>query len=117
MCDEFYNNINFNFGNHYVVAPYVSAPSILQPLHTLPASSNLTHSQPIPADPQGPPPGPTPMQPMGPIMQQRPDCRLVSASSQANNVAYPSCMVANNTHAGHMEQTDPLNYEPYIWSF
>lgn len=104
------------------MAPYVSAPSIIQPLHTLPATSTLTHLQAMSAEPQGPPPGPTPMQPMGPIMQQRPDCRLVPtvgvpASSQANSVAYTSCMVANNSHAGHMEQTDPLNYEPYIWSF
>ena len=86
----------------------------MQPLHT----------QPMSTDPQGPQPGPT-MQPMGPIMQQRSDCRLIPpvgppVSSQTNNVAYPSCMVANNSHTGHtsdMEQTDPLNYEPYIWSF
>ncbi|XP_033218640.1 uncharacterized protein LOC117174076 isoform X3 [Belonocnema kinseyi] len=97
-------------------------PSIIQPLHTLPANSTLTPLQLMPADPHGPPSGPTPMQPMGPIMQQRPDCRLVptlavSSSSQANSVAYTSCMVANNNHACHMEQADPLNYEPYIWSF
>lgn len=94
----------------------------MQPLHTLSSPPTLQHSQPMPNDQQVSPPCPTPMQPMGPIMQQRPDCRLVPTveapvSSQPNSIAYPSCMVTNNNQTSHMEQTDPLNYEPYIWSF
>lgn len=109
------------FHNPGTMANYVSGPSIMQPVHNIPAPPTaLVHPQP---PPQGPPPGPQPMQPMGPIMQQRPDCRLAPTivppvSGQANSgVAYPSCMVGSNSHAGHMEQPDPLNYEPYIWSF
>lgn len=99
------------------MVPYVPEPSIMQPLHTL-SSPTLTHSQSMPTDQQVSPTCPTPMQPMGPIMQQRPDCRLEPpVSNQPNNITYPSCMVTNNNQTNHMEQTDPLNYEPYIWSF
>lgn len=100
------------------MANYVSGPDMMQPV--------LNISAPPPSLPQPqslPPPGPQPMQPIGPIMQQRPDCRLASSivppvSGPSNAaVTYPSCMVANNGHAAHMEQTDPLNYEPYIWNF
>lgn len=67
-----------------------------------------------------------PAQPIQPIVQMmlpRPDCRLAPSSittvstTENSSVSYPSCMVANNNHTSHMEQTDPLNYEPYIWSF
>lgn len=104
-----------SFHNPGNMASYVSGPNIMQPVHNIAA--------PPPALPQPqPPPPPQPMQPMGPIMQQRPDCRLapivppVSGPSNSG-VAYPSCMVGGSSHASHMEQTDPLNYEPYIWSF
>ncbi|XP_053979754.1 uncharacterized protein LOC128876937 isoform X1 [Hylaeus volcanicus] len=111
------------FHNPATMANYVSAPNIMQPVHNITAALP-TLAQPQP--PPGPPPEPQPIQPMGPMMQQRPDCRLapaivppVSVSGQENTgVAYPSCMVGNNSHTGHnMEQPDPLNYEPYIWSF
>ncbi|XP_043263111.1 uncharacterized protein LOC122403576 [Colletes gigas] len=106
------------FHNPATMANYVSAPNIMQPVH------NITAALPTLVQPQPPPPAPQSMQPMGPMMQQRPDCRLAPTiappvSGQENTgVAYPSCMVGNNSHTGHnMEQPDPLNYEPYIWSF
>ncbi|KAK2578581.1 hypothetical protein KPH14_012014 [Odynerus spinipes] len=102
---------------------YVASSNILQPVHNISAPPP-TIPQPQPPPP-GPPPGPQPMQPMGPIMQQRPDCRLapsivppVSTQGAVNSGAvYASCLVANNNHTGHLEQPDSLNYEPYIWSF
>lgn len=102
---------------------YVGNSNILQPVHNISAPPpSIPQPQP-PPPPPGPPPGPQSMQPMGPIMQQRPDCRLAPSivppvSTQGNSGAvYASCLVANNNHTGHMEQPDPLNYEPYIWSF
>ncbi|XP_076172725.1 uncharacterized protein LOC143149331 isoform X2 [Ptiloglossa arizonensis] len=110
------------FHNPATMANYVSGPNIMQPVHNI-TTALPTLVQPQPPPP-GPPPGPQSMQPMGPMMQQRPDCRLAPTivppvSGQENTgVAYPSCMVGNNSHTGHnMEQPDPLNYEPYIWSF
>nr|XP_033331449.1 uncharacterized protein LOC117223331 [Megalopta genalis] len=111
------------FHNPTTMANYVSGPNILQPVHNIPATApTLVQSQPPP--PPGPPPAPQTIQPMGPMMQQRPDCRLAPSivppvSGQGNTgVAYASCMVGNDNHTGHgMEQPDPLNYEPYIWSF
>ncbi|XP_014605685.1 PREDICTED: actin cytoskeleton-regulatory complex protein PAN1-like [Polistes canadensis] len=102
---------------------YVASSNILQPVHNISAPPpSIPQSQPPPPPPPGPPPGPQSMQPMGPIMQQRSDCRLAPivppVSTQGNsNAVYASCLVANNNHTGHMEQPDPLNYEPYIWSF
>ncbi|EGI61875.1 hypothetical protein G5I_09776 [Acromyrmex echinatior] len=100
-----------NMGN------YVSGPNIMQPVH------NIAAPPPALPQPQPPPPPSAPqLMSMGPIMQQRPDCRMapivppVSGPSNSG-VAYPSCMVGGSSHASHMEQTDPLNYEPYIWSF
>ncbi|XP_076282622.1 uncharacterized protein LOC143210050 [Lasioglossum baleicum] len=113
------------FHNPTTMANYVSGPNILQPVHNIPAPGPaLVQSQP-PPPPGGPhPSAPQTIQPMGPMMQQRPDCRLAPSivppvSGQGNaGVAYASCMVGSNNHAGHgMEQPDPLNYEPYIWSF
>ncbi|EFN79107.1 histone-lysine N-methyltransferase 2D isoform X2 [Harpegnathos saltator] len=107
-----------SFHNPGTMTNYVSGPNIMQPVHNLSAPPP-TLPQPQPP----PPPAPQPMQPMGPMMQQRPDCRLAQSivppvSGPSNSgVAYPSCMVGNSGHTGHMEQTDPLNYEPYIWSF
>ncbi|KZC07450.1 hypothetical protein WN55_09443 [Dufourea novaeangliae] len=110
------------FHNSTTMANYVPGPNIMQPVHNIPiASATLVQSQP-------PPPGPAPalqtMPSMGLMMQQRPDCRLAPnivppVSGQGNTgVSYPSCMVGSNNHTGHsMEQPDPLNYEPYIWSF
>lgn len=95
----------------------------MQPVHNIPtAVPSLVPSQP---PPPGPPPDPQTMQPMGPMMQQRPDCRLapgivppVSGQGNTGGVTYASCMIGSNNHTGHaMEQPDPLNYEPYIWSF
>ncbi|XP_066603286.1 uncharacterized protein [Prorops nasuta] len=99
-----------------------SCPTIMQvPIHNIPGPSTpLTQAQPAPPGAQT---GPPPMQPIGPIIQQRSDCRLAppigpSVSVQGNSgVIYHSCMVGNTNHASHMEQSDPLNYEPYIWSF
>ena len=110
------------FHNPGTMANYVSGPNVMQPVHNISAvPPTLVQSQPPPPGPQS---APQPMQPIGPLMQQRPDCRLASAiippvSGQGNSgVAYPSCMVGSSSHAGHnMEQPDPLNYEPYIWSF
>jgi len=103
--------------NHFLVGNYVSGPNIMQPVH------NIAAPPPALPQPQPPPPPPAPqLMSMGPIMQQRPDCRLapivppVSGPSNSG-VAYPSCMVGGSSHASHMEQADPLNYEPYIWSF
>ncbi|XP_014473665.1 PREDICTED: mediator of RNA polymerase II transcription subunit 15-like isoform X2 [Dinoponera quadriceps] len=109
-----------SFHNPGTMTVYTSGPNIMQPVH------NIGAPQPTLPQPQAPPPPPVPqqsMQPMGPMMQQRPDCRLAPTiappvSGPGNSgVAYPSCMVGNSGHTGHMEQTDPLNYEPYIWSF
>ncbi|KMQ93803.1 af4 fmr2 family member 4-like protein [Lasius niger] len=98
---------------------YASGPNIMQPVHNIAAS--VPPALPQPPPPPLPAPQPMQQQPMGPIMPQRPDCRLaptiVPPVSGNSAVAYPSCMVGGNNHAGHMEQTDPLNYEPYIWSF
>ncbi|XP_058792726.1 uncharacterized protein LOC131665110 [Phymastichus coffea] len=67
---------------------------------------------------------PQALQTVGPIMQPRSDCRLsLSAlappiASQASaNISYSSCMLGNSGHPTHAEQVDPMNYEPYIWSF
>ncbi|CAK9832095.1 hypothetical protein ANTRET_LOCUS8979 [Anthophora retusa] len=111
------------FHNPGTMANYVSGSNIIQPVHNIPAPTpTIVQSQSHP--PAGPPPAPQSIQQMGSMMQQqRPDCRLAPAivapvSGQGNTgVAYPSCMVGSNSHAGHMEQPDPLNYEPYIWSF
>lgn len=53
-------------------------------------------------------------------LQQRPDCRLAFPSTYSHippqpaaQISHPSCMMST----GHMEQTDPLNFEPYVWSF
>ncbi|XP_011253321.1 uncharacterized protein LOC105249501 [Camponotus floridanus] len=93
---------------------YTSGPNIMTTVHNITALPQLP-------PPPPPPPAPQPMQqqPMGSIMPQRPDCRLAPTIvpppvSSNSGVAYPSCMVGGNSH---MEQTDPLNYEPYIWSF
>ncbi|XP_035736694.1 mediator of RNA polymerase II transcription subunit 15-like [Vespa mandarinia] len=110
------------FHNPATMPNYVGNSNILQPVHNISAPPPSI-PQPQPPPPPGPPPGPQSMQPMGPIMQQRPDCRLAPSivppvSTQGNSGAvYASCLVANNNHTGHMEQPDPLNYEPYIWSF
>ncbi|KAG7199509.1 hypothetical protein KM043_014128 [Ampulex compressa] len=111
------------FHNPGAMANYIPGPNIMQPVHSIPAPPPTLAQPPPPQGPPPPPPPPQPMQPMGPIMQQRPDCRLAPpigppVSAQGNTgVVYPSCMVGSNSHAGHMEQPDPLNYEPYIWSF
>ena len=88
-----------------------SVTNLVQPSHHLPAPSAC----PVPSQT---------LQAMGPAMTQRPDCRLAlsaivpSIQSQTNtNITYPSCMMGNSNHTGHMEQADPINYEPYIWSF
>lgn len=108
--------------NHFLVANYVSGSNIIQPIHNISTPpSTIVQSQSHP--PAGPPPASQSIQPINSMMQQRPDCRLAPAivtpvSGQGNTgVAYPSCMVGSNSHTGHMEQPDPLNYEPYIWSF
>ncbi|RLU21285.1 hypothetical protein DMN91_005658 [Ooceraea biroi] len=111
-----------SFHNPGAMANYASGPNIMQSVHNIAAPPAAL---PQPQPPPQPPPAPQPMQqPMGPIMQQRPDCRLAPAivppvSGPSNSgIAYPSCMVGSgHTGSGHMEQTDPLNYEPYIWSF
>ncbi|XP_023289818.1 uncharacterized protein LOC105698857 isoform X2 [Orussus abietinus] len=112
---------NMQFHNPTALANYVPGPNMLQSVHNIPGPPPpIAQAQPPPPPEPQVPPGPPPMQPMGPMMQQRPDCRLAppivpSASTQGNSaVVYASCMVGSNTH---MEQTDPLNYEPYIWSF
>ncbi|XP_003706915.2 uncharacterized protein LOC100876218 [Megachile rotundata] len=111
------------FHNPATMANYVSGSNIMQSVHNIPGPPPPL-VQPQPHPPTGPPPpAPQSMQPMGSMMQQRPDCRLAPpivppVSGQGNTgVAYPSCMVGSNSHTGHMEQSDPLNYEPYIWSF
>lgn len=56
-------------------------------------------------------------------IQQRSDCRLAFSSAyphippQTANISYPSCMMSNTSHSGQMEQADPMNFEPYVWSF
>ncbi|KAM0731248.1 hypothetical protein ACS0PU_002308 [Formica fusca] len=103
------------FHNPGNMTNYASAPNVMTTVHNISALPQLP-----PPPPPPPPPVPQPMQqqPMGPIMPQRPDCRLaptiIPPVSSNSGVTYPSCMVGGN---GHMEQTDPLNYEPYIWSF
>lgn len=98
----------------FAVTNYTSGLNIMTTVHNIAALPQLP-----PPPPPPPPPAPQPMQqqPMGPIMPERPDCRLaptiVPPVSSNSSVAYPSCMVGGN---GHLEQ-DPLNYEPYIWSF
>ncbi|XP_043787078.1 AF4/FMR2 family member lilli-like isoform X2 [Apis laboriosa] len=98
-----------------------TSSNIIQPIHNIPPPPpTIVQSQSHP--PAGPPQATQSIQPMNSMIQQRPDCRLASivapVSGQGNTgVTYPSCMVGSNTHTGHMEQPDPLNYEPYIWSF
>ncbi|XP_048265278.1 uncharacterized protein LOC100649967 isoform X1 [Bombus terrestris] len=111
-----------SFHNSGTMANYVSGSNIIQPIHNISTPpSTIVQSQSHP--PAGPPPASQSIQPINSMMQQRPDCRLAPAivtpvSGQGNTgVAYPSCMVGSNSHTGHMEQPDPLNYEPYIWSF
>lgn len=123
-CFHLFTSLNNDVitANCCSVASYVPGPSIMQPVHNISAPT-LPHTQPPPlTGPQVSPPGPQPMQPMGPIMQQRPDCRLAQpvgppVSSQGSSVVYPPCMVGSNSHTTHMEQPDPLNYEPYMWNF
>lgn len=108
------------FHNPGNMANYASGPNIMQPVHNI-AASVVPPALPQPPPPPPPVPQPMQQQPMGPIMPQRPDCRLaptmVPPVSANSGVAYPSCMVGGSSHASHMEQSDPLNYEPYIWSF
>ncbi|KAH0554103.1 AF4/FMR2 family member lilli-like [Cotesia glomerata] len=112
---------------------YSSAQSIMQPVHVSQAQSLVPQQPPIPAPlvsiPPPPPPPPIAsvlppetsvphsMQPLGPIMQ-RPDCRMISSIPNTQNsgmIGYSSCMIGNNNHMDH--QPDPLNYEPFIWTF
>ncbi|CAL7942839.1 unnamed protein product [Xylocopa violacea] len=115
------------FHNSGTMANYVSGSDMLQTIQNIAAP---------------PPPPPTIVQPqsnapaalsaapqsigqsVGSMMQPRSDCRLAPAivpppmPAQGNTgITYPSCMIGSNSHTGHMEQPDPLNYEPYIWSF
>lgn len=100
------------------MANYVSGSNIIQPIHNIPPPPpTIVQSHP----PAGPPPAQS-IQPMNSMIPQRSDCRLASivapvSGQGSTGVTYPSCMVGSNTHTGHMEQPDPLNYEPYIWSF
>lgn len=118
MISEQTTTLSYHNGT---MANYVSGSNIIQPIHNIPPPPpTIVQSQSHP--PPGPPPGAQSIQPMNSMIQQRPDCRLASivapVSGQGNTgVTYPSCMVGSNTHTGHMEQPDPLNYEPYIWSF
>ena len=86
-------------------------------------SHNLSNVQSDLVQPHTMPCSQIPMHNINSVMQPRPDCRLAlsaipNISGQSNsNINYPSCMMVNNNHLGHLEQTDPLNYEPYIWSF
>lgn len=104
------------------MANYVSGSNIIQPIHNIPPPPpTIVQSQSHPQS-AGPPPAAQSIQPMNSMIQQRPDCRLASivapvSAQGSTGVTYPSCMVGSNTHTGHMEQPDPLNYEPYIWSF
>jgi hypothetical protein len=107
----------------------ITASAILQPTHDIQSSSAVLvhpqeHQQAPPVCSQGPPPQPETLQVMGSMMQPRPDCRLALSAivpsiptQSSSNIAYPSCMMGSSTHTGHMEQTDPMNYEPYIWTF
>ncbi|XP_046736220.1 AF4/FMR2 family member lilli-like [Diprion similis] len=106
------------------MATYVSGPNIMHPVEDMSAPHPSSHPQRLPMVESQVPPVSQPMQPMGLLMQQRSDCRLAqsvvgpSVSSQGNPaVAYPPCMVGTNTHTNHIEQPDPLNYEPYMWNF
>ncbi|XP_016920521.2 AF4/FMR2 family member lilli isoform X2 [Apis cerana] len=99
-----------------------TSSNIIQPIHNIPPPPpTIVQSQSHPQS-AGPPPAAQSIQPMNSMIQQRPDCRLASivapvSAQGSTGVTYPSCMVGSNTHTGHMEQPDPLNYEPYIWSF
>ncbi|XP_011869461.1 PREDICTED: heat shock protein DDB_G0288861-like [Vollenhovia emeryi] len=104
-----------SFHNPESMASYVPGPNMMQPVH------NIAAPPPALPQPPPPPPAPQPMPPMGPLMQQRPDCRLAPivppVSGPSNpGIAYASCMVTGSNHGSHMDQTDPL-YEPYIWTF
>lgn len=112
------------FKTIFLVVNYASGPNIMQPVHNIAVPPPPPPPPALPQPQLPPPPTPQPMQPMGPMMQQRPDCRLAPTivppvsgpGNSGSPVVYPSCMVGSN-HTGHMEQTDPLNYEPYIWGF
>ncbi|XP_014206736.1 uncharacterized protein LOC106638187 [Copidosoma floridanum] len=61
---------------------------------------------------------------LGPVMPQRPDCRLAFSAivptipgQFTSSIPLSSCMMAGTSHPIHVEQSDPMNYEPYIWSF
>ncbi|XP_063993782.1 uncharacterized protein LOC135171272 [Diachasmimorpha longicaudata] len=71
---------------------YSSNPNVLQPVLT-----PLTPS--------------TSGQGMHVAQVMRPDCRMATGQVPG----YSSCMVGSGH--GHMEQPDPLNYEPYMWNF
>lgn len=99
----------------------------MESAYSLPITPNLgSHPQQNIQNIQIHPICPQPLPPTGiPIpMQQRPDCRLAFSSTYplitpqtSANISYPSCMMGNTSHTGHMEQADPMNFEPYIWSF
>lgn len=112
--------VTLTFHNPGTVTSYPT-PVIQQPVHAIPPTTIVPPQTHPSADPTT---ASQPVQPMDAMMQQRPDCRLaptigVPVSTQGNTgVVYSSCMVvSNNNHAGHMEQSDPLNYEQYMWSF
>ncbi|XP_008559488.1 putative mediator of RNA polymerase II transcription subunit 26 [Microplitis demolitor] len=132
ICNTEQNSIQQYHDNSGGIT-YPSAPSMMQPVH-IPQAQSLVPQQPPPPQPQAvpaplvsipPPPSsaipqatsvPHSMQPLGPIMQ-RPDCRMISSIPTQNSaiIGYSSCMVGNNNPMDH--QPDPLNYEPFIWSF
>lgn len=122
QCDELQLILIDPFEHRSVVANYVSGANTIQPIQNIPAPPpTVIQSQ---SHPSAAPQATQSVQQIGSMMQQRPDCRLAPTivapvSVQANAaVAYPSCMVvATNANAGQMEQPDPLNYEPYIWTF
>uniref|UniRef100_A0A0C9RZK1 SYTL2_0 protein n=1 Tax=Fopius arisanus TaxID=64838 RepID=A0A0C9RZK1_9HYME len=74
------------------ISPYNPNSNVLQPVSVLtpltPSTSQQIHVTPV----------------------MRPDCRMATQVP----AGYSSCMVGNG---GHMEQPDPLNYEPYMWNF
>ncbi|XP_011499115.1 PREDICTED: uncharacterized protein LOC105363192 [Ceratosolen solmsi marchali] len=104
------------------------SPAMMQSAHDMQSTSAVLihpqeHTQVPPVCSQGPPQSQA-LQAMGSMIQQRPDCRLALSAivppiptQPSNNIAYPSCMMGSSSHTGHMEQTDPMNYEPYIWTF
>lgn len=67
----------------------------------------------------------TPMDIMGPVVPHQPEpCRLMCPTAQApipchapTNSIYSSNAVIINSHPVHMEHPEPMNYEPYIWTF